>query len=289
MRLLLCTAIALCTSVGAAPTPQRIWPGGAPGDENNTYPPETDPDGKAHDVSVPTLTFFKAPNVSGSASAVVVLPGGGYSIVAYVLEGTSIAEWLNSIGVHAAVLKYRVPTRPAAAGLPPHWAPLQDAQRAVGIVRANAAEWGVRKDSVGVIGFSAGGNLAAHLSTTWRKRIYDRVDGSDDEPCRPDFTMLCYPWELLQNNSDPLSVQSWIPVADDTPPSWGVHAADDGTAPVANSLGWLLAEHTHGISPQPELHVYPAGGHGFGRCTNGLAVCEWPDRAADWLNRTGRL
>eukprot|EP01065_Artemidia_motanka_P021617 TRINITY_DN2585_c0_g2_i3.p1 TRINITY_DN2585_c0_g2~~TRINITY_DN2585_c0_g2_i3.p1 ORF type:complete len:288 (+),score=69.79 TRINITY_DN2585_c0_g2_i3:94-957(+) len=287
MRLLLCTAIALCTSVGAAPTPQRIWPGGAPGDENNTYPPERDDGGRAFDVTVPTLAFHSA---NGSnLSAVIVFPGGGYSHLAVQKEGDDIAEWLNSIGVHAAVLKYRVPTRPAAAGLPPHWAPLQDAQRAVGIVRANAAEWGVRKDSVGVIGFSAGGNLAAHLSTTWRKRIYDRVDGSDDEPCRPDFTMLCYPWELLQNNSDPLSVQSWIPVADDTPPSWGVHAADDGTAPVANSLGWLLAEHTHGISPQPELHVYPAGGHGFGRCTNGLAVCEWPDRAADWLNRTGRL
>lgn len=142
-------------------------------------------------VSVPTLTPFLVSN--GTGAAIIIAPGGGYHDLAWTKEGLDYAHFYNSIGISAFVLKYRVPSaRPADPDLPPWFAPLQDAQRAVGIVRANASKWGLNASQIGFTGSSAGGHLTAHISNAWHTRYYSRVDAADDESCRPDFSvMMC--------------------------------------------------------------------------------------------------
>eukprot|EP01062_Namystynia_karyoxenos_P078491 TRINITY_DN8082_c0_g1_i1.p2 TRINITY_DN8082_c0_g1~~TRINITY_DN8082_c0_g1_i1.p2 ORF type:complete len:296 (+),score=80.58 TRINITY_DN8082_c0_g1_i1:133-1020(+) len=285
-----------CSAATAAHEAEPIWPQVPPGDENSTRPKEYDicalGSCRAFSVSTPTLTFFPAgKEFKGPRPTVLVFPGGGYTYVVYDREGAWVAERFNKLGMHAAVLKYRVPDRGTRSGLPPRWAPLMDAQRAMGIIRARAAEWGVQQNALGVVGFSAGGNLAAHISTRWHERIYAPVDDADRQSCRPDFGMLGYPWHLLDNTNNVSSVRSWLPVAKDTPPQWMMHAANDLTAPVSNSIGWELALRGINASPEPELHVYPEGGHGFGVCDEGQTweICRWPDVAATWLRAIGLL
>ena len=228
--------------------------------------------------------------VPGSDSAVVVAPGGGYGILAINREGTDIAAWLNSIGVNAFVLKYRVPAR---QWLPFGAAPLMDAQRAMGLVRQMAGGKlpGLNRSKVGFMGFSAGGHLTGHLNVAWEERSYPRVDAADDLPCRPDFAMMVYPWESVANAPVSASKEraSALNVTKNTPPTMLVQAEDD---PVhcENALFYYYALKQVGAAPS-ELHIFPRGGHGYGRCTNPghgwHEVCTWPDRGELFLQNLG--
>ena len=240
-------------------------------------------------VTVPTMTPYL---VDGASSLVVIAPGGAYSILAFNREGEDIAKWLNGIGVSAFVLKYRVPAR---ANLPFGAAPLMDAQRAMGLVRQMAAKGtipGLNASRIGFMGFSAGSHLTGHLNVAWEKRTYDRIDAADDLPCRPDFSMMVYPWESVTEapvNASPEQASA-LNVTSTTPPTMLIQAEDDPVH-VENALFYFLALKQKKAAPS-ELHVYPRGGHGYGRCTfvlNGTndEVCSWPDRGHRFLQTLG--
>ena len=174
---------------------------------------------KIKNVDAPCLELYKAKGVSGDAPAVLIFPGGGYHILAYDLEGTEIATWLNSIGFHAVVVKYTVPDKTRVK-------PLQDAQRAMGIVRSNASKWGIKADKIGVLGFSAGGHLTANISTNYKERTYKHIDEADKVSCRPDFSVLVYPAYLYENEDKKILAKD-IPVDAQTPPAFIVQTMDD--------------------------------------------------------------
>ena len=277
----------------AEPTVVELWPEGAPG--------ETQDIGEEHDatkpdeglvagrrvirlanVSRPTMTIYRPAADVDTGAAVLVLPGGGYNILALDLEGTEVCEWLNAQGVTAALLKYRVPRR---EGLEKHAAPLQDAQRAVGILRHRAAEFSIDPERLGVLGFSAGGHLAAALCTNHASRTYPTVDEADAASCRPDFAVLIYPGYLIgEQQGDRVSAE--LPVAADTPPTFISMTQDDGVG-VKNALLYGLAL-TEANVPV-ELHIFPTGGHGYGLRQSDSTATTWPDRAADWMRSRGWL
>src|SRR5689334_7108249 len=183
----------------------ELWRGTAPGEQGNipaeqdtTKPTDELIAGKRvirlGNVSRPTIAVYPAPRDHNTGAAVLVCPGGGYHILAMDLEGTEVCEWLNSIGVTGVLLKYRVPKRATDEG---HTYPLQDAQRAMGIIRSHAGDWAVDPKRIGILGFSAGGHLAANLSNNNQTRGYARIDSADDQSCRPDFALLIYPGLLV--------------------------------------------------------------------------------------------
>jgi acetyl esterase/lipase len=283
------TSAGLC--LGAEP-PIRLWPGAAPGDkgglgeEKDTTKPSDNliagrPVIRLGDVSVPTITVYRAPSDRNTGTAVVVCPGGGYNILAMDLEGTEVCEWLNSIGVTGVLLKYRVPAR---EGGPRHAAPLQDAQRAMGIVRSHAKDWAIDPGRIGVLGFSAGGHLCAALSAAAGGRSYARVDDADDVSCSPDFQMLIYPGGLVPHGGDSLGPE--VAVTSATPPTFLAMAQDDPVR-VENALAYALALQQAKVPM--ELHVYPTGGHGYGLRPAKDFVTTWPQRAADWMRSRGLL
>lgn len=288
LSLLLAPFVFLAATAFAEPlAPINLWPGTAPG-EKGDLPPEADqtkptdgkPSGKAiirlGNVTVPTLTVYPAPKEKATGAAVIVCPGGGYNILALDLEGSEICEWLNTQGVTAILLKYRVPRRKE---LEKHVAPLQDAQRAVGIVRSKAKEWGIDAKKIGILGFSAGGHLAAAASTNFDERTYPVVDDADKESCRPDFTVLVYPAYLVQDKSTELAPE--IKVTEKTPRAFVVMTQDDAIR-VENALFYSLALKNNKVPC--ELHVYPTGGHGYGlrpRAEHG--VSSWPALLAEWM------
>ena len=206
-------------------------------------------------------------------------------------EGKDIAAWLNSIGVSAFLLKYRVPAR---TWLPFGAAPLMDAQRAMGMVRQMAENGGVKglnKSKIGFMGFSAGGHLTGHLSVGWQSRTYTHVDAADDLSCRPDFSMMVYPWKSVSQPpvNAPVEQASALNVTKDTPPTMLVQAEDDPVH-VENALFYWLALKQNSV--HAELHLYPRGGHGYGRCRgrsgkNFYEVCTWPDRGQLFLSTLG--
>jgi len=233
-------------------------------------------------VSTPTLAVYRPPKDKDTGAAVVVFPGGGYNILALDLEGSEVCEWLNSIGVTGILVKYRVPAR---TGQPRWAAPLQDAQRAVGMVRQRAAELGVDPKRIGVLGFSAGGHLAAALSTNYSRRTYDPVDAADAVSCRPDFTLLIYPAYLtVEKEGDRVSPE--LAITGVTPPTFLVQTEDDGVR-VENSLFYYAALRKARVPA--EMHIYPAGGHGYGLRKSDKAVTTWPLRAEEWLGSLGVL
>ena len=182
-----------------------LWPGVAPGETGEIGPEEEQPKRpgdntiRLGNVTRPTIEVFLPPREKNTGTAVVICPGGAYNHLAYNKEGTKVAEWLNSIGVAGIVLKYRVPAR---NGRERYEAPLQDAQRALGIVRLRARQWQIDPARIGILGFSAGGHVAASLSNQHEKRTYPRVDEADDVSCRPDFTLLIYPAYLVAKKGD---------------------------------------------------------------------------------------
>jgi len=194
-------------------------------------------------------------------------------------EGEDVARWLNSHGVTGVLLKYRVPRR---AGLPKHLAPLQDAQRAMSLVRARADQWKIDPKRIGILGFSAGGHLAAAASCNFDQRQYEPIDEIDRQSCRPDFAILVYPAYLVEKDS----LAPEIRISKENPPTLFIHAADDRISP-ENSIAMFRALRQQGVPA--ELHVYGSGGHGFGMHENGQPVNRWPDRAADWMKQHGWL
>jgi acetyl esterase/lipase len=288
--------LVLCCSVLALaatePITVPLWPGAAPGenqplpDETATLDPAHAPGGRptltVRHVSQPSLTIFKPDPAVDTGAAVLVCPGGGYYVLAADLEGTEVCEWLNSIGVTGVLLKYRVPRR---EGRPKHEAPLQDAQRALGLLRHRAVEFGLDPARIGVLGFSAGGHLAAALSTQTTGRVYPPVDAADEVSSRPDFAVLVYPGYLTGDEpSDRVAPE--LPITADTPPTLLVMTQDDRLKP-ETAFTYYLALTRHAVPA--EIHVYPTGGHGYGLRRTHHTVTSWPDRVADWLHAGGWL
>jgi acetyl esterase/lipase len=264
-----------------------LWPDRAPGAQANP-PVEADmttakdnlvagrPVIRLGNVSSPTLTIY-APPRNNTGAAVVVFPGGGYNILAIDLEGTEVCDWLNSAGVTCALVKYRVPN---TGPYPKSPAALQDAQRGMGIVRAHAAEWHIDPHRIGVLGFSAGAHLAAALSTHFDRRLYDPVDAADSASCRPDFAVIVYPGYLaLAEKNFAATVD--VPVSAETPPSFIVQAEDD-TVHVENAVVYFMA--LKNAKVPAELHIYAAGGHGYGLRRTALPVTTWPASVITWMH-----
>ncbi|MCC7376034.1 MAG: alpha/beta hydrolase [Verrucomicrobiales bacterium] len=232
-------------------------------------------------VTQPTLQVFRPEPAKANGAAVLVCPGGAYNILALDLEGTEVCEWLNSMGVTGVLLKYRVPRR---EGLEKHAAALQDAQRAMGLIRQNAGGWGIDPKRVGVLGFSAGGHLSAALSNT-PERTYPKADGADDLSCRPDFTVLVYPAYLtVAEENDRMANE--LKITTNSPPAFVVMTQDDPIR-VENAVQYSAALKRVGVPS--ELHVYPKGGHGYGLRRTELPVTGWPTLAAEWLKAGGWL
>lgn len=264
-----------------------VWPGTAPGEKGDIGPEQLAPDtpdrpvARIQNVSKPTIEVYKPEGEKDTGAAVLICPGGGYNILAYDLEGTEVAQWLNSIGVTGIVLKYRVPRR---EGREKHDAPLQDAQRALSLVRSKAAEWKIDPERIGILGFSAGGHLSATTATNSDRRNYEPIDAVDEVSCRPDFAVLVYPAYLLKEKSEELSPE--IRVSENTPPVFFAHADNDPHSS-ANSVGMYLALKKAGVSC--EMHIYATGGHGFGLRPTEHACCTWPDRCGEWMKGRGLL
>jgi acetyl esterase/lipase len=227
-------------------------------------------------VTVPTLTLYK-PSGKGTGAAVVVFPGGGYNILAIDLEGTEVCDWLNAAGVTCLLLKYRVP---GTGPYPKSPAALQDAQRAVGLARQHAADWGIDPHRIGVLGFSAGGHLAAAISTHYDKRVYDPIDAADSLSCRPDFAVVVYPGYLALADKNFAANADINPTAD-TPPTFIVQAEDDPVH-VENATVYFLQ--LKAAKVPAELHVYAEGGHGYGLRRTALPVTTWPQSVETWLH-----
>lgn len=232
-------------------------------------------------VTRPTLTIYPARGEKRSNTTVLVCPGGGYTILALDLEGTEVCDWLNSIGVSAALLKYRVPMRPGDTN---HILPLQDAQRAMALLRSQEKNLNVPTNQIGVLGFSAGGHLAAALSTVIEKK-YTAVDEADKVGSRPDFALLIYPGYLTRKE-DPEKLSPEFTVDSGVPPTFLAMAQNDPIK-VEGALFYFLALKKTGVPS--ELHVYPTGGHGYGLRRTEHNVTSWPDRADDWFKARGLL
>jgi len=281
------------TVLAADATPIALWPGLAPGEKGDigeekdtTKPTDGLVAGKRvvriGNVSKPTVAFYRPSKEKDTGTTVMVIPGGGYNILALDLEGTEVCEWLNSIGVTAVLLKYRVPKR---AELERYEPPLQDAQRALGVLRHRAKEFGLDGNRIGVIGFSAGGHLAAALASSTSKRTYASVDAADDTSCRPDFSILIHPaYLVLKEQGDKMSPE--VQVTTNHPPTFLAMTGDDPVR-IENAVLYYLALKQSRVPA--ELHVYPTGGHGYGLRRTEHYVTTWPDRAADWMRSRGLL
>lgn len=272
-----------------APEPQTLtlWPEGAPGG----LPPKSEATAKLiqsyggvtatriSDVAEPTITVYRPEKPNGAA--VVVAPGGGFMFLSYAHEGTQVCEWLNSIGVTAVLLKYRTPTRDATD---PFVMPVQDAQRAIGLTRHHAAEWGIDPKRVGLLGFSAGGNLAGHAAWDRSERTYPQKAELDD-PRGPDFLVFIYGGGFLDKD-DKSKFREGFGVPADAPPAFFLVAHDDKANPIEAAR--LYLEYKKQNLPA-ELHIYTKGGHGFGMRKDKNPINDWPQRCGEWMQNLGLL
>lgn len=249
-------------------------------------------------VSHPTLTVWQPPAARRTGTAVIVCPGGGYGQLAMTHEGTAVAAWLNSLGITAFVLKYRLPSDETM--IDKTIGPLQDAQRAIQLVRQRAGEWGVNPGKIGILGFSAGGHLASTAETHFMKAVIPNPAGVS---LRPDFAVLLYPVisfddsighrgsrdNLIGKNPPVALIREYsneLQVTDQTPPTFLIHAEDDEAVMVVNSIEFYEALMRHHVPA--EMHLYPRGGHGYGMF-NPTTKDQWPDRLRNWLAAGGWL
>lgn len=247
-------------------------------------------------VKEPTLEIYSPSNRTKSDKAVIIFPGGGYQFLAYDWEGTDIAKLLNSKGITAFVLKYRLPTSKSI--LSTSEAPLQDAQRAIRWVRANSEMWHINPNKIGIIGFSAGGHLASTLGTQYNSKNNFREEPLDTISAKPNFMALIYPVITMQDNfthkgsrNNLLGKNSSatlknkfsneLNVSKNTPPTFLVHAADDTAVPVQNTLNFYNALLAKNI--KAEMHIYPYGGHGFGLANNNGYLQNWTEQFYEWM------
>ena len=285
----------------AAGVPQviRLWPGTAP-DENVPIGPErirsspqlerkqvevTEPTRLITGVTNPTLTIYRPAPKKNTGTAMLICPGGGYWDLYWQLEGEEVAAWLNSIGVTGIILKYRVPRRPDDPKGEPARRPLQDAQRAVRLVRNKAREWSIDPQRVGIVGFSAGGHLAMATATSFDQRTYEPVDDADKISCRPDFAVPVYSGYLKAKDRD--EIASGLNIPTNTPPIFLVHGSDDIVSPPEHSVLMYLALKRAGIPT--ELHIYANTTHDFGVRTNARPYSKWTEACAVWLRDQGFL
>lgn len=300
-RLLFITCLSAAALVIAAEKPLvvELWPGGAPdepgniGEEKSVMSPRldrkqvevTEPTTMVTNVSRPTITICRPAKGTDTGAAVLICPGGGYWNLYWQLEGEEVAAWLNSLGVTGIILKYRVPRRPDEPKGEPARRPLQDAQRAVSLVRSKAGEWGIDPRRIGIVGFSAGGHLALATAAGFEKRTYEPVDDSDKVSCRPDFAILCYSGYLKAKDKDELAPGLRIPA--DTPPIFLVHGGDDIISNPDHSVVAYLALKRAGVPA--ELHVYATAAHDFGVRPGDHPCTTWTQSCVAWLRHQGLL
>jgi acetyl esterase/lipase len=241
-----------------------------------------------NNVSRPTLTVY-SPKGKNTGAAVVVFPGGGYQILAIDLEGTEVCDWLTSRGITCVLLKYRVPGEdmlPKSGAYPQSREALEDAQRTVGLVRFHAAEWHIDPHKIGVLGFSAGGHLAAAMSVHFKERLYSAVDAADEESCRPDFAVPIYPGHLvLDGSSFDLKPDIRTHITRQTPPTFLLQNEDDHVDGVEQALSYYAGLKKAGVPV--EMHLYAQGGHAFGLRRTKLPVTAWPQLLETWLGTIG--
>jgi acetyl esterase/lipase len=279
---LLFFSLALLTTAAFAADPitLKLWPEGVPG-QITVKPP--DPKAKPNpnvvtNITEPTVTIYQPDKPCGTA--IIVAPGGGYRFLSIKHEGTAVCEWLNSIGVTAALLTYRTPTNEEAT---PYDKPVQDAQRAIGLLRHHAAEWGIQR--IGLLGFSAGGNLLGHAAFDRIDRTYPVKAESDSDQFRPDFVVMIYGGGFLDPN-DKTKFRPGFSVPADAPPAFFLVAHDDKSNPIEAATLYLAYKQ---LNLPAELHIFTKGGHGFGMRQDGNPINEWPARCADWLRSMGYL
>lgn len=303
----LCFVVAACSAHASSwqPAPGLkqipLWPGVPPDapaapDSESIGPATHDPSKPwtyVAQVSRPTLTVYPARG-RNTGVAMVVFPGGGYQVLAIDIEGTEICDWLNAQGITAVLLKYRVPRTG------PSWNPLcrcrinpkpslalEDAQRAMGLVRLHAAEWKIDPHRIGVIGFSAGGHLVAAISNDYEHRLYRPIDAADMQSCRPDFAVAMYPGHLWDEEHGEHAFNPDVHVTAHTPPTFLVQAETDTVDNVNQSLVYYTALKDAGV--ETEMHLYTHGGHAFGLRRTKDPITAWPSLVETWLRTIGVL
>lgn len=248
-------------------------------------------------VTDPALYVYLPPSDKATGTAVLICPGGGYSVLAFDHEGHQVARWLNENGIAGIILKYRLPSdlimEDKSTG------PLRDAQEAMRTIRRNAEKWNIDPHKIGVIGFSAGGHFASTLSTHYSQKVYD---AKDNISARPDFSILIYPVitmdtsfthmgsrvNLIGKNPSQESIRLFsneLQITTDTPPAFLVHSADDKSVPVLNSISYYQGLIKYGIPS--ELHVFQRGGHGYGLAPGQATQSSWPELCLKWLKASG--
>lgn len=280
-----------------------LWPNGVPGSiQSETYNESSDSKDnwtKASKVTNPRIDCYLADEAINTGTAVVVCPGGGYSVLAIGHEGRDIALWFNKMGISAFVLKYRLPSDEIMVDK--SVGPLQDVQEAIRTVRRNAVKWKINPEKIGVMGFSAGGHLASTASTHFNEKVYTPIDTTS---ARPDFSILIYPVvtmdtafthkgsrvNLIGENPTEEQVKRFsneLQVNAQTPPAFLVHSLDDRVVPVQNSINYALNMKANKVAC--ELHIYPYGGHGYGLGRSERTESTWPEACKKWMIVEGFL
>jgi acetyl esterase/lipase len=277
----------------------QLWPAGQVPNFQKTGETE-----KQTSTDITRITLVQSPEIAvylpakktATGQAVIICPGGGYSYLSYDWEGSDPARLLCGKGIAAIVLKYRLPI--SKSNIVPNLSPLMDAKRAIRIVRANAAKWNIKKNAIGIMGFSAGGHLASTLATHFDSGDRKATDSIERQSSRPDFLVLVYPVismnkpimhtgsrnNLIGEKADSSLAKLYsneLQVSKQTPPTFLVHATDDKSVPVENSLLFYQALKDKGVPA--EMHIYPKGGHGFGLAVGQGYLETWPDRLVEWM------
>ena len=277
----------------------ELWPGKVPDETGNIGAEKflmspkldkkqvevTEPTRMVTNVTKPTITVLRPAKEKDTGAAILICPGGGYWNLYWQLEGEEVAAWLNSLGVTGIIVKYRVPRRPDEPKGEPARRPLQDAQRAVSLVRSKAKEWGIDPQRIGMVGFSAGGHLAIATATSFDKRTYEPLDDIDHVSCRPDFAILVYSGYLKAKDKAELAPGLRIPAR--TPPIFLAHGGDDIVSPPEHSVVMYLALKQAGVPA--ELHIYATAAHDFGVRPSDHPCSTWTRSCAEWLRHQGFL
>lgn len=284
-----CGLIGLLSRLAIAAEPDsvvNIWPGKAPGDgaparaeSVRKSTSAAGPQKEVFDVYTPQLEIFKPAKDQDTGVSILILPGGGFSVLKMDYEGEDCATWLNSIGVTGIVIKYRVPQRPGAPSR--YWPAFQDTQRAMSLVRSKVKEWGLDPKRIGLLGFSAGSVVGAVAEGNYEHRSYQALDEIDKVSCRPDFAMLIYPGTLLDKDG---KMVSDVKISKQTPPTFIAVANNDKTE---NAIAVYQALKQAGVST--EMHIYADGEHGFGMRPTTQPHGTWTKRMEEWMINQGLL
>jgi acetyl esterase/lipase len=297
-----CLIIGNCLSAQELTLP--LWPAGKVPNYKKTMEVEKRDTGETIKITLvqaPEITVYLPTRRTATGQAVVICPGGGYSYLSYNWEGSDPARWLSSKGIAAIVLKYRLPI--AKSNITPNLSPLADAQRAIRMVRFYADKWNIKRDRVGIMGFSAGGHLASTSGTHFDNGKAGAADSIEQFSSRPDFMILVYPVismtrpimhagsrnNLIGEHPDTALARLYsneLQVTKDTPPTFLVHATDDKTVPVENSLLFYQALKDNNVPA--EMHIYPKGGHGFGLALGRGHLEDWTGLCVEWLREMGK-